>query len=391
MNVSPSTANEYKDLFLKDADLLDEILCLSLPLMDLNIQSNSKNLLNTLENYFQSFQMTEQTAFQKPTVDIIAVESMPLEINHTWIHWSREAGKSSNPKDAYIDIVDGRLIRKVRTGMTFLQSDHQKLAIGPCEQNSNQIINFINSQYFNYLQQEDFVICHAAAVSYENQAMAIAGFSGGGKSTLMLHLLEHPKLNFVSNDRLFIKNSTPATPPSSQQLVQAHGTPKLPRVNPGTLLNNKTLLPILSEERQKILKTMPKQELWNLEEKYDVDVSQVYGPKRIKLNPILKHVVLLNWSHESQEPTQMNIIDPASKPELLKAIMKSSGPFYQQKDGRFYQDNSPLDEATYLKVLSNLNVYEVSGQVDFDQLKTQCYLALGLSNLNKSVTQQQIA
>ena len=378
MSVSPSEANEYRDLFLQDTKLLDDIFCLSLPLMNLTIQSNSKNLLNTLKDYFQSFQTTEQTASKKPSVDIIAVESTPIALNHSWTHWSREAGKSSNPKDAYIDIVDGRLIRKVRTGMTFLQSPHHRLAIGPCEKNSNQVINFINSQYFNYLQQQDFVICHAAAVASQNQAMAIAGFSGGGKSTLMLHLMEHPELNFVSNDRLFIRNN--------EHLVQAHGTPKLPRVNPGTLLNNKKLLPILSKERQSALQAMPKQALWDLEEKYDVDVAQVYGPQRITLNPQLKHVVLLNWSHDSQTPTKMNLIDPNSKPELLNAIMKSSGPFYQHKDGRFYQDHSALDEAMYLKVLANLNVYEVSGQVDFDQLKIQCYLALGLSNPNNNRT-----
>ena len=75
----------------------------------------------------------------------------------------------------------------------------------------------------NYLQQNDWLICHAAALEANNGAMAIAGFSGGGKSTFMLHLLREAGMRFISNDRLFVK-------PLAGQL-QVRGVPGVLQIN----------------------------------------------------------------------------------------------------------------------------------------------------------------
>ena len=60
------------------------------------------------------------------------------------------------------------------------------------------------------------------------RGIGIAARAGAGKSTLALHLLSSG-LSFVSNDRLLIKAGA-----SGPELA---GIPKMPRVNPGTLLN----------------------------------------------------------------------------------------------------------------------------------------------------------
>jgi hypothetical protein len=52
--------------------------------------------------------------------------------------------------------------------------------------------------------------------------------------------------------------------------------------------------------------------------------------------------------------------------DLLGAIMKSPGPFYQYTDGTFFDADTPFDEPAYLDTLRDVAVYEASGTIDFD-------------------------
>ena len=80
-----------------------------------------------------------------------------------FIDWAREPGKTGR-KDSYLDLDGGRLVRKVRTGMVFLQSAGERIAAGPCLRYDNQVINFINAQYMNWLQNQGWLICHASGL-----------------------------------------------------------------------------------------------------------------------------------------------------------------------------------------------------------------------------------
>ena len=271
--------------------------------------------------------------------------------------WAREPGKTGR-KDAYFDIPGARLVLKVRTGMLFLQSDSVIIAAGPCLQNDNQVINFINSQYMNWLQLNGWLICHASGLEIRGHGVGLAGFSGGGKSTLMLNLLEENSVNYLTNDRLFIR--------SNNNTVQARGIPKLPRINPGTIVHNARLHKLLSKQRRDELLQLPAEELWHLEEKYDVHVEQVYGPKRISTEADLQAFVILNWQRDSTEETRVTAVDIGQRRELLAALMKSPGPFYQHADGSFHSDTAAFDEQSYLDVLDGVTIYEITGQIYFD-------------------------
>ena len=61
-------------------------------------------------------------------------------------------------------------------------------------------------------------------------------------------------------------------------------------------------------------------------------------------------------------------VDLAERHDLLGAIMKSPGPFYQYADGSFYQDDMSFDEQAYLNTLKEIPVYEASGSIDFDAM-----------------------
>jgi HprK-related kinase B len=181
----------------------------------------------------------------------------------------------------------------------------------------------------------------------------------------MLRLLESPEFTYLTNDRLFLR--------AHNRLVEAVGIPKLPRINPGTLINNPRLAPMLSPARQQALRAMPLQALWDLEEKHDVDVAQCYGARRIDTStPLpLETLVILNWAREADEPTRVAQVDLQQRRDLLPAVMKSPGPFYQDAKGRFQRDDDPLPEARYLQMFESVKVFEVAGRIDFDRLVTQ--------------------
>ncbi|MDX8409062.1 MAG: hypothetical protein R8J84_03315 [Mariprofundales bacterium] len=63
------------------------------------------------------------------------------------------------------------------------------------------------------------------------------------------------------------------------------------------------------------------------------------------------------------------LVDIDARPELLDAIMKSSGPLYQHADGTFGTDQAPLRRHDYLATLRKVQMFEVRGKVDFSYLQ----------------------
>jgi len=354
------TPESAADALLAGHKLVDEALHLELGECRIRVRSNSAEHLAQLRAYFGHVVGPATDA----TLEIIAVERSPpgphADLGVSFIDWQREPGKTGR-KDSFVDLPGARLIRKVRTGMVFLQSETVRIAAGPCIEYDNQVINFINAQYMNWLQHQGWHICHASGLVHAGRTLGIAGFSGGGKSTLMLRLLEHPDVNYLTNDRLFIRREDTG--------VQSVGIPKLPRVNPGTIVHNPRLHPLIPQDQREALLKLPADELWHLEDKYDVLVDQIYGAGRITPCAPLATFLVLNWQRDSDAPLQVERVDLEQRRELLGAIMKSPGPFYQYPDGTFYRDNTPLDETAYLDQLHGVPVYEASGGVTFEDLE----------------------
>jgi HprK-related kinase B len=354
------------ELLIQGQPLCDTPLYLNLGEFSVAIQSNSQQLLARLANYFSHL---SQHPADDP-LEIIAIDCDVLETDIQFTDWKREPGKTGR-KDAYVELSDGRLILKVRTGMLFLQSRGHCIAAGPCLTYDNQLVNFINSQIMNWLQNRDWLICHAAGLMLGNNTLAVAGFSGGGKSTLMLHLMEHPKSRFLTNDRLFVRGTDDG--------VEAIGIPKLPRINPGTVVNNPRLQTLIDVPRRNELLAMPKQALWELEEKFDVDIEHFYGKGRIDTSTsvMLTGLIILNWHRNSEQPVTMNQVSIHRREALLKAVMKSPGPFYQDQSGQFLQDEAPLSSDPYLAILDRITIYEVTGGLDFEALTELCFATWG--------------
>ena len=196
-----------------------------------------------------------------------------------------------------------------------------------------------------------------SALAANERAIGFAGFSGGGKSTLMLHLMEQSGVDYLTNDRLFVRRDG--------EHVRARGIPKLPRVNPGTIIGNPRLHGLISQAEYDRFAAMPRDQLWDLEQKHDVHIDRVYGPGRIAPESPLAALVVLNWRRDDNSEASLEQIDLAQRPELLATIMKSPGPFYQHADGHFHADDAAFDDAAYLQVLQGVPVFEVTGRVNF--------------------------
>lgn len=357
----PVDAKSAAELLMQDQQLCETPLHLTIGDCGLTVRSNSQPLLNRLKNYFR--QLSQKPA--RASMELVAIESKVLDSGLPFIDWQREPKKNGR-KDAYVELPDGRIILKVHTGMLFLQSEAWRIAAGPCLEYDNQLINFINSQVMNWLQQRDWLICHAAGVILKGHALGIAGFSGRGKSTLMLHLMEIPNSCFLTNDRLFLRRQGVE--------VEAVGIPKLPRVNPGTVVNNPRLESLIGEQRRAELLNLPKEALWNLQEKFDIDIEQIYGRHHIDTSTPrpLSGLLILNWSQTDDAPVNLHKVDIEQRGELLSAVMKSPGPFFQDKLGIFLEDDDQLKTASYRDLLTGVNIYEVTGRMDFSELMVLC-------------------
>lgn len=351
------TIDSVSQQLLNGQDILSDVLHLKIGECRLDLHSNSQALIDKLHSFFSSCNVIGDEG--SADISMTAIECDAPNLGIDFIDWKREPGKTGR-KDEYFDLEKGRVVRKVRTGMVFLQNKQQRIAAGPCIENDNQVINYLNSQYMNWLQQRGWLICHSSGLVLKDKGFAIAGFSGGGKSTLMLDLMNNTDISYLTNDRLFIKQV-------DGQVVMS-GIPKLPRINPGTISGNPVLHQLMSKDELASYQAMEKEELWDIEKKYDVPVKQVYGETRIKNDAPLEAFIILNWKRQSDEDVTLEQINIDERRDLLKAIMKSSGPFYQDEQENFQADDLELDDEAYLAMLSATKIYEVHGGINFAKL-----------------------
>jgi HprK-related kinase B len=319
----------------------------------IDVHSNDASLIDRLRDYFSGFD--EGQAGRAPDL-VVHVHQVPApDLGIEFVEWSREPGKDRR-KEAFFDLPDGRIVHKVRTGMQFLVGDTLRVAFGDCLANDNQVVNFINFQYTSHLMNKQLALCHAAGILEAGRGIAIAGISGAGKSTLALHAISDG-MDFASNDRLLVG--------PGRRGIEMTGVPKHPRINPGTALANPDLRSVMPEARREALEALSRDALWDLEEKYDARIDQLYGPERIGLHAPCEAFLLLTWSHLNDAPARFAPAKLEDRPDLLEAIMKSPGPFYRPDDGPAPTGYEPPDPGPYLEALAGLPVYEASGGVDF--------------------------
>ncbi|MEZ4647950.1 MAG: HprK-related kinase B [Candidatus Eisenbacteria bacterium] len=329
--------------------------------------SNAKPLLHRLDRYYQAFLSPARPA---PDLVIHAIERPTARLPLAFREWPREPGKRGR-KEEWANLDGGRVVRKIRTGMQFLIGPDYRIAFGPCQANDNQIVNFINTQYINHHLHRGWVLGHAAAVAARDGAHSIvfAASSGGGKSTLALHLLS-AGAGFVSNDRVLLKRHGDG--------VLVRGVPKLPRVNPGTIINNPKLLSLLSTEKVESLRSLSREELWQLEEKYDVDLKLTFSGTRYIAESMVQALVVLDWDRRVSLPTELRETTYEECESAFSAIRKGPGPFYFAADGSMPSGPVEPEAEVYRTALEGLPVLQLEGGVEFEKAASRVADLLGL-------------
>jgi len=350
-------------------------LCLRLEELTLRVRSNSGLVIDDLRGYFAPFLVPETAPADLDFLLLDGpVETPPVELA-TRPHLPGKRPDKERAADLPGADGGGRLVRKQATGMLFAFGGGWNIALGPCAQNRNQLVNFLCTRYMERRVAQGWVLGHAAGVvpgAGGARALALCGFAGMGKSTLALHLVARG-YDFLSNDRVLVEPRSASAPVSAPVL---HGIPKHPRLNPGTALGNPELAPLLAralpEASRRAYSSLPETALYAVEDKYDAIIDSCFtaagaGGSRFRLAAPLAGLVVLNWKHGGGA-MQARRVELAARPDLLEALRKPPGAFYLP--GAL--ETARLTAAECLETLSGVPVLELAGGSDFSAGATAC-------------------
>jgi HprK-related kinase B len=332
----------------------DRVLFLQLGDCVIKVQSNSAELIMRLSAYYKGF-----IGGRSADISVMAFETDEPVFGHEFIKKEPEPGKT-RIKEEYFELKDGRIVRKLLTGMHFVFGKGINLAVGRCVENYNQVVNFINNRYIEKMLKNECMLLHSAGVVLKGRGLAVAGFAGKGKSTLALTLVGRG-MKFLSNDRLMVKKT--------EHGVSMYGIPKLPRINPGTVLASPFLKKVIPENERLEFEKIPADKLWELEHKYDVDIEDIFGPDRFVLTSEMNALVIINWDRNSSAPFALNEVNLEERTDLVHAYMKSPGLFFEMSENITPPDFS---ERAYINALRNVRIYEITGSVNFEEAADMC-------------------
>jgi HprK-related kinase B len=344
---------EIVEQYKRDYPANFEVL-LSFDTCKIRFTSNDKQLVDFLEDYFSEF----LADFSVADIEVTGLETPEFHYKFDYTVKQPDPGKSKI-KEEWIDLENGRIVRKVLTGIVCLFGGEHNLVVGPCRKNDSQVVNFIIHRYIEWLLRQDGLLLHAAGVKLLNRGTALAGFSGMGKSTLALHMM-NLGTSFVSNDRAIARQQ--------DDRFLLNGVPKMPRINPGTIVHNSVLRTILKEDEIEYYQQMPKEQLWDLEDKHDALIHKLYGSGKFELSAEMHGLVVLNWNHEDAA-ISLDEVDIRSRQDLLPAFTKSTGLF---NDPRAEGNNIDVGDQAYIDFFSRCPVFEITGKRDFKKAAKLC-------------------
>lgn len=350
---------EYNSIqsIITEFDLIGEpgyaiTICISDILV--RIRSNKGLLIDRLAEYFGRFLSSRKD--YAILIDVFETGSCDIDLD---FDYPQLATNHPQIKDEYFDFSDGRIIRNLASRVSFILTMYRNIAFGPCIDNLNQIVGFINNRYIEFMLARDGLLFHSSGVCHNGYGMAFSGFSGMGKSTLALKMMGYDDINFVSNDRLILM--------AEEDDQYMYGVPKMPRINPGTVVNDDNLKKLLDSREMAEFMGMPKNKLWHWEQKYDAPIDRVYGKRRFKLRSRIRSFVILNWTMDGGS-FDINEIDLTKRMDLFPAFSKGPGLFYFSL---VHQYKTPSFE-DYIDGLSGVNIFEIIGGVDFDGAAAVC-------------------
>lgn len=326
----------------------NDVLTLSLLGVTLSVHTNDGRAASGLVRYFSPFRSPARPHDALPIHVLQGTPNYdPLRLQDV----PRHAGRSV--KEAFYDVPGGRIVVKRRTGMAIYIAEPEHGIVGDALRNLNQAANLVSTVFAKAMLRRGYVMLHASAALGEEGGVAFAAQSGAGKSTMALALVEEG-YRFVTNDRLLVR--------ADRGRVEMVGLPRIPRVNPGTLLRLSRLTALLPPEARRRYERLGPDALWATEEKRDVEVDRIFGEGTVQLTGGLGIIYVLAW-HRGEGGWQVHQLDPAARRAALRRMAKQVG----------VQDPHPPSPAAQAAVLDAvaeaIPAYEVTGQPDVNALR----------------------
>jgi HprK-related kinase B len=136
-------------------------------------------------------------------------------------------------------------------------------------------------------------------------------------------------------------------------------------VNPGSLLHHPRLVTLLPEPEVDRLRRLTPADLWQLEDKRDVDLDAVYGKGTVELSAALRALVLIKW-RLGGDAFGVRRLDGAEALTNVPLFGKDLGVFDADRPVR--PERAVERFGDYAAILERLTVVEVTGRPDFEAL-----------------------
>lgn len=325
-------------------------LVIELDQIFIKVNFNKEETYKVVKDYFREFLISDHKQ-SKINIEIDVADTGSIVTDLKLTDKVPDPGKTKI-KEAFHNFEDGKIILKKITGVHFLFTKERHLALGPCFENFNQVVNFVNNRFIDYQLKKGMLLLHASGITQFGRGVAMCGFSGAGKSTLALHIM-NKGTDFVSNDRILFGQRADVT--------VMLGVAKYPRINPGTIINNEKLQTILTDEKKNELNNLSEADLWDLEEKYDAFIDSIYGVERFNIQSKMDALIILNWQRNNA-PLKIEVININEREDLFPAFVKTPGVFFIPESNTIIPD---LSYNNYKKYLKDVKVIEITGGIDF--------------------------
>ncbi|MEZ4382856.1 MAG: HprK-related kinase B [Nannocystaceae bacterium] len=325
-----------------------ERLLLDLPACRVRIRGNDPGVMNALRAYYHEHARPSATG--DADLEFLALAGPTPALPWPLVLRDR-AGRPHN--EGFAELADGRVVHKRRTGVVMIMSAAAELICGPLHDHVDQVINFVHHRVMTRWIAAGGRLAHAAGIAFGDRGLALCGLAGAGKSTLALELMTRdPALAFVTNDRAVLV--------AGDDGPRMRGIPKHPRVNPGTVLHNAALTPLLSADARARYLALDSDALRVCEDKRDAVIDRLFGPGRVRLEAAVTAVAVLCWRPDADAPMTVEAVDFAARPDLQRALHK------RLRLG-FWPLATPTDEdamAALVERLAGVPIYALRGRVD---------------------------
>lgn len=266
----------------------------------------------------------------------------------------RSSAKEFNLEGDKANVDDLEIIDSQGTGTAFVLNSKKKTVKAYLSLGSHvQFVELIRDLIIKHEEHCGTLILHAAAaVDHHGNGVVVVGNKGAGKSTFLLDLVGRQGYNFISGDKVFIRNKN--------GIALLYGWPEFPHLGYDTLKGHPALIEELSKAGYTIDDLYMKDKLL-----FTSDILQKAFGYAVKKNGVpLRNVIFPNVQ-ATTEKTSLDLVHSIDrKMELLKHFEFSCDNYfagYHNYMKMLLSKDCKTMVEKFKTIIETLNFYSASG------------------------------